>query len=286
MAAGSYIPRIRDNSLHLPLQPESSLTRYPHERFDSHSDGPGASASDDAASYAEPGSPADERTCCCWTTAGRAERVAEVLFIDAETVREHRRLYETSGVAGLEQLNYEGSEPALSEAQLDALKTELDTHLYMTAKAVSAFVRCWFGVSYTPNAMTKLLKRLGFVYKKPKCVPAKADAAMQEKFAREKLLPLMAQARPQHSLYFVDGMHPSYTAHPALGWIRRGVTRELKSHHGRVNINGALPGRSRQTDARSHGGCRAALTDASRSGPTHRQSTPSGRPWPRLGTGS
>ena len=30
-----------------------------------------------------------------------AERVAEVLFIDAETVREHRRLYLASGVAGV-----------------------------------------------------------------------------------------------------------------------------------------------------------------------------------------
>jgi hypothetical protein len=43
-------------------------------------------------------------------------------------------------------------------------------------------------------------------------------------------------------LYFVDATHPSYTAHPGHGWIRKGQTRELKSNHGRVNvnINGAL----------------------------------------------
>src|ERR1019366_8649325 len=35
-----------------------------------------------------------------------AERVAEVLFIDAETVREHRRLYQASGVTGIERLKY------------------------------------------------------------------------------------------------------------------------------------------------------------------------------------
>jgi len=171
-----------------------------------------------------------------------AERVADALFIDAETVREHRRLYETAGVAGLERLNYEGSVPALSEAQLDALETDLDAHLYMRAKEVCDFVQRTFEVDYTPNAMTKLLKRLDFVYKKPKCVPAKADAAVQEQFAKETLLPLMAQANADKPLYFVDGMHPSYTAHPGFGWIRRGVTRELKSNHGRVNvnINGAL----------------------------------------------
>jgi len=93
-----------------------------------------------------------------------AGRVAEVLFIDAETVREHRRLYETSRVAGLERLNDEGSEPALGEAQLDVLRTELDAHLHMTAKMVCVFVRRAFAVDDTANAMTKLLKRLGFVY--------------------------------------------------------------------------------------------------------------------------
>ena len=171
-----------------------------------------------------------------------AERIADALFIDAETVREHRRLYETAGVKGLELLNYEGREPALDDAQRETLKTELDAHLYMTSKEVCAFVEQSFTVTYTPNAMTKLLKRLGFVYKKPKCVPAKADAAVQEKFATETLLPLMAQAGAEQPLYFVDGMHPAYTGHPAYGWIRRGVDRELKSNHGRVNvnINGAL----------------------------------------------
>jgi transposase len=171
-----------------------------------------------------------------------AERVADARFIDAETVREHRRSYEAAGVAGLERLNYESSDPALSEAQRDALKAELDPHLYMRAKEVCDFVQRTFEVDYTPNATTKLMKRLDFVYNKPKCVPAKAVAAVQEQFAKETLLPLMAQANADKPLYFVDGMHPSYTAHPGFGWIRRGVTREPKSNHSRVNvnINGAL----------------------------------------------
>ena len=173
-----------------------------------------------------------------WT----AERIAAALYLDAETVREHRRLYETAGVAGLERLSYQGSDPALSEVELATLKAELDRHLYMTSKEVCGFVQRTFGKAYTPNAMTKLLKRLGYVYKKPKCVPAKADAAAQQRFHDETLVPLMHQAGPDRPLYFVDGMHPSYTGHPAYGWIKRGTDRELKSNHGRVNvnINGAL----------------------------------------------
>jgi hypothetical protein len=46
------------------------------------------------------------------------------LFIDAETVREHQRLYQKAGVAGVLGLQYEGSEPALNGEQLVALGKE------------------------------------------------------------------------------------------------------------------------------------------------------------------
>ena len=110
-----------------------------------------------------------------------AERVAAALFIDAETVREHRRLYQTSGVAGVLRLQYEGSEAALSPEQLSVLAAELDARLYLTAKEVAEFVRRRFGVEYTPHAMAKLLNRIAFVYKMPNCIPAKADAAADRK---------------------------------------------------------------------------------------------------------
>jgi hypothetical protein len=82
-----------------------------------------------------------------WAVARVA--AALFLFIDAETVREHRRLYQTAGVTGVERLNYEGSEPAPTPEQLKALEAERDTRLYMTAKAVCAFVARTFGVPHT-----------------------------------------------------------------------------------------------------------------------------------------
>lgn len=178
-----------------------------------------------------------------WT----AERVAAALFVDAETVREHRRLYQASGPAGIGQLRYQGAEPALRPEQLSTLTAELDARLFRTAKAVCRFVADAFHVPYTAHAMAKLLKRLGYVYKKPKKVPAKANEDIQRQFLAEVLAPLMAAANDDTPLYFADGTHPSYTAHAARGWIRKGETRELKSNHGRtnININGALswPGR-------------------------------------------
>lgn len=180
-----------------------------------------------------------------WT----AERVAEALFIEAETVRAHRRLYLADGRQGIERLAYAGHAPVLTEAQNAELAAELSARLYMTAKAVCGFMADRFEVAYTPHAMAKLLGRMGFVWKRPKCIPAKADAAAQRAFLETTLAPLMAaaEADPARPLYFVDATHPAYDAHPACGWIRRGETRTLKSNHGRVNVtmNGALswPGR-------------------------------------------
>jgi transposase len=113
---------------------------------------------------------------------------------------------------------------------------------------VCAFVQRAFAVSYTAHAMAKLLKRLGFVYKKPKGVPAKADAEAQRRFFEETLAPLLAKAGADNPVYFTDAAHPAYTAHPGYGWIRKGETRELNSNHGRVrvNINGALSWPDRQ----------------------------------------
>jgi hypothetical protein len=67
------------------------------------------------------------------------ERIAEALFIDAETVRQCRRLHLAGGIKGVETLHYQAPDPALSQAQCAALEAELGRHLYMTAKAVCHF---------------------------------------------------------------------------------------------------------------------------------------------------
>ncbi|TCZ53898.1 winged helix-turn-helix domain-containing protein [Roseicella aquatilis] len=130
------------------------------------------------------------------------------------------------------------------------MAAELSGRLYLTAKAVCGFVATRFGLSYTPNTMAKLLSRVGFVWRAPKRLPAKANAAAQQAFLAQTLAPLTAQAVADPSarpLYFEDATHPAYDAHHACGWIRRGETRTLNSNHGRVNVtlNGALrwPGR-------------------------------------------
>src|SRR4051812_24407325 len=66
-----------------------------------------------------------------WT----AERVAEALFIDAETVRAHRRLYAAEGRAGVERLAYVGHAPVLGEAQAAEGSAELSGRGYPAGPA-------------------------------------------------------------------------------------------------------------------------------------------------------
>jgi transposase len=170
-------------------------------------------------------------------------QVAEALFLDEGTVRAHRSLYQTEGRDGIERLEYAGCQPLLSPEELSVLKAHVSQKIYLSAKAVAGWVQEQFAVEYTANAMTKVLKRLGFVYKLPKRVPAKASAPEQAAFLAQTLEPLLEAASDEKTpVYFVDATHAAYDAQAACGWILRGETRELKANHGRVriNINGAL----------------------------------------------
>src|SRR3954451_14842477 len=69
-----------------------------------------------------------------WT----AERVAEALFIDAETVRAHRRLYAAGGRGGGERLGYVGHAPVLDAARAAELAAELSGRVHLTGAIPAA----------------------------------------------------------------------------------------------------------------------------------------------------
>ena len=171
----------------------------------------------------------------------RAEDIADALLIDANTVRNHFKRYQQGGLAGLLQMAYRGSDCELSEADLAVLDAHLQTELYLSAKEVAAWVEETLGVTYTVSGMTALLHRLGFVYKKPKLVPGKADRAAQEAFLAE--YENLKQNKGENDvILFMDAVHPQHNPVLGYGWIKRGEDREVPSNTGRrrLNINGAI----------------------------------------------
>ncbi|WP_353643089.1 IS630 family transposase [Mesorhizobium sp. WSM2239] len=169
------------------------------------------------------------------------EDVARALYLDDDTVRGWHKAFTTDGTQALRSFGWKGSQSKLSRCQEAELVETLSAKLFPSTAAVMAHVERRYGIAYSKPGMIQLLHRLGFDYRKPKGLPAKADAAAQEAFVTcyDKLL---NRLEPDEIVYFSDAVHPEYQSRPAYGWIRRGDKLAVKRGKGRerMNLMGAL----------------------------------------------
>ena len=175
-----------------------------------------------------------------WT----AEDVAEALLVEPNTVRNHFKCYREGGIDALRAIGtgVGGSACALDAQQLADLDAHLQENVYLSAKEVAHWVKETFGVSYTESGMTAVLHRLGYVYKKPKLVPGKADAQAQREFLANDYKTINEDKGENDPVYFMDAVHPQHNPVIACGWIKRGEEQQIPANTGRqrLNINGAI----------------------------------------------
>jgi transposase len=169
------------------------------------------------------------------------EEVARVLYLDDDTVRGWHKAFIADGVQALRSFGWKGSDPKLSRSQEAELVETLSAKLFLSTAAVVAHIEKRYGIAYSKSGAIKLLHRLGFEYRKPKGLPAKADAAAQEKFVAE-YEKLLNRLEPDEIVYFADAVHPEYQSRPAYGWIRCGDKLAVKRGKGRerMNLMGAI----------------------------------------------
>jgi transposase len=167
--------------------------------------------------------------------------VADALLFDPQTVRDYFKKYREGGVDGLLRMSYVGSEALLDAGQLRDLDAHLRERLHPSAASVARWVEDQWGVRYTPEGMTAVLRRLGYVYKKAKLVPGKADPVRQEAFL-EDYRKLKENSEEGDAILFADATHPLHNPVIGCGWIKRGAEHPIKSNTGRrrLNINGAI----------------------------------------------
>ena len=108
--------------------------------------------------------------------------VSEVLFMNIDSLGNYVKKYLNGGIKELCKSNYLGRKQTLKEDQLFKLTSELDSKVYLTTKEVKEYISSTFNVHYSIAGINALLKRLGFVYKKPKLIPANPDINEQELF--------------------------------------------------------------------------------------------------------
>lgn len=172
-----------------------------------------------------------------WTPS----QVAQVLLIDRTTVRRYHKNFKKGGVKSLLETNYVSCQAKLTRKQEQELDTYLQAHLHITAKSVVAYVSERWDIDYSQSGMTDLLHRLGYVYKKPKLVPGKADAQAQKDFL-ESYENLKENKQDSDVILFMDAVHPQHNPVMANGWIKQGKEFQICSNTGRrrLNINGAV----------------------------------------------
>lgn len=167
-----------------------------------------------------------------------AKSIAEYLFLTEKTVRHYGQSYKSGGIEQLIYDDYKGKEFHLTELERTELINHLSTNLYRTTLEIRAYILNQYGVKYTTGGVRHLLKRLGFVYKKPQLIPGKANKEQQQAFVNN----LERLKKSKSPLYFADAVHPQHNTYVDRGWILKGQDFNLKSNtkRYRVNVNGAI----------------------------------------------
>lgn len=170
------------------------------------------------------------------------ERAAKVLYLDDDTVRSWRKLYDERGIAGLERFDGGGSSSRLSAAQEEALKAYVAQALPRSTRQIGAFIGRELGIVYESRAgLIAMLHRLGLEYHKPEVIGRKLDTEKQRAFIEsyEKLLNGLG---PDEAVLFLDAVHPTHAARPVGCWAPKEdrLAIEQTSGRQRLNIHGAV----------------------------------------------
>jgi transposase len=170
------------------------------------------------------------------------ERVAKALYLDDDTVRSWRKLYDECGIAGLERFDGGGRSSRLSAAQEEALKAHVAQALPRTTREIGAFIERESGLVYESRAgLIALLHRLGLEYHKPEVIGRSLDAEKQQAFVNnyEKLQNALG---PDEAVLFVDAVHPTHAARPVGCWAPKEEKLAIEQTSGRprLNIHGAV----------------------------------------------
>lgn len=160
-------------------------------------------------------------------------KIAEVLFIDSETVGRHINEYKDSQKT---ENKTGGSESKLTTEQTKELIDHLETQTYVSSKDISAYVKSKYQVDYSGRGMRSWLYINEFSFKKPKGVPAKANAEKQKQFVEyyEKFVLKTPENEP---ILFFDAVHPTMATKITYGWIRKGKNKEIKTTASRTRMN-------------------------------------------------
>ena len=170
--------------------------------------------------------------------------IEKVLLLDESTVRRSLKKFKDRGVNGLLETKYiGGNNKLLTSKQESQLKAFLTKNTQQTTQSIKEHINTVYRKDCSLSGTTKLLHRLGFVYKKPKVIPGKVDLKRQTQFI-ERYQQIKDNLGEDDNIYFGDATHPTHNTKAEYGWILKGKANDkyIKTNTGRkrLNLNGVV----------------------------------------------
>lgn len=134
-----------------------------------------------------------------------------------------------------------GWQGRLNKKQEEIIEKFVQDTVVTDCQQVVEYIQNTLGIRYTIDGTTKLLHRLGFVYKQIVGIPGKLNEEKQMAFIKEYQT-LKENKKETEVILFGDGVHPTHNLHKTKAWIKKGQEKQVKTNtgRGRLNINGAL----------------------------------------------
>lgn len=170
------------------------------------------------------------------------EETAKLFLLDEDTVSKWKKKYQKRQFfSDWLQEYYAGYDGKLTKQQIEEIEGFVKKHTVTDCRKVVAFIKEQFGKEYTITGATKLLHRLGFVYKQVVLIPGKLNEEAQLAFVKQYET-LKEEKKEDEVILFGDGIHPTHNIHKTKAWIKKGEEKQIKTNtgRGRLNINEVL----------------------------------------------
>ena len=170
------------------------------------------------------------------------KETAKLFLLDEDTVSNWKKKYQKQQFfSDWLQEYYAGYNGKLTKEQIEEIEGFVKKHTVTDSREVVKFIKEQCDKAYTITGVTKLLHRLGFVYKQVVLIPGKLNEVAQAAWL-EEYKSLEENKKESEVILFGDGVHPTHNIHKTKAWIKRGEEKQIKTNtgRGRLNINGAL----------------------------------------------
>lgn len=165
----------------------------------------------------------------------RRKDIIDMFCINKQTVTNYCHLYKDKGLKGLLENNYKGRQSYLTSEQLEEVKAYINNNK-CKVKDVWKLIEDKFGILYSSGGISELVRRLGYVKKKMKRRPGKADPDEQEKWV-EEFEELFDSLGEDEAIGFLDESGFVHNSVPGYILCKKGESKYIKSNSGRQKIN-------------------------------------------------